>query len=128
MRRKSSEDFGLSNHNAQATPATARRPTATDPTFLVAAPVKDEPGPVAVPDAVAGAIGEPVAEGPEPPAPLPGEPAPDALPDEPLPDPLPDEPLPDPLPDEPAPEVPVGTAAVPVAKPVEPASADELKV
>ena len=92
------------DHRARATPATARRPAATDPTFLVAAPVNLAlDGLVAVPVA-AGAMGEPVAAGEE----APGAPGDPGLPGE-------------------AGEVPVATGAVPVANPVEPATADELR-
>ena len=82
--------------------ATARRPAATEPTFLVAAPLKvDTDGLVLEPvlDGATGAIGEPVAAVPEP------EPVPMAAPEA---------------------AVPVATATVPVASPVEPATADDL--
>jgi len=83
--------------------ATARRPAATEPTFLVAAPVKlfvEDDGLVLEPVAdepATGAIGEPVA------------PAPDA-------------------PEAPAtgPVVPVATGAEPVRKPVEPAKPEDV--
>lgn len=93
--------------------ATARRPAATEPTFLVAAPLKaDVDGLVLepVPDGPAGTIGEPVAAEPEP---EPAPPAPPAL-----------------APARPpvaAAPVPVAAGAVPVANPVEPAVACELK-
>ena len=82
--------------------ATARRPAATEPTFLVAAPLKlDVDGLVLepVPDGTTGAIGEPVAAEPEPAAPAPVAATP----------------------------VPVAAGAVPVANPVEPAVACELE-
>ena len=90
-----------------ATPATASSPAATEPTFLVAAPVKLGPDPVF--DGETGVIGEPeAAPGPEP---------------EPEPDP---EPKPDPkLVLEPEPAAPVAKgpdAPVPVASPVAPAT------
>ena len=92
-------------YRAMAMAATARRPAATEPTFLVAAPLKLvvdglvlEP----VPDGLTGAIGDPVAAEPEPPAAAPpGVPA--------------------------AAPVPVATGAVPVANPVEPAATCELE-
>ena len=59
-------------HSAIAIPATASRPAATEPTFLVAAPVKLGPDPVF--DGETGVIGEPEAT-PEP------EPDPDPDPD-----------------------------------------------
>ena len=80
-------------HRAMAIPATARSPTATEPTFFVAAPVKLDPDPVF--DGATGVIGEP-----------------EAAPD----------PEPDPEPElEPEPAVPVAKgpdAPVPVAYPV----------
>ena len=86
------------DHRANAIPATASKPAATDPTFLVAAPVKPEPdGFVEDPvvDGATGAIGEPVAAAELEPEPM-------------------------------LAAVPVATGAVPVAKPVEPATAVEL--
>lgn len=83
--------------------ATAKRPAATDPTFLEAAPVKpDDEG--LVPDpvfegATTGAIGEPVAA-----------PAPELVPAAPVE----------------AADVPVATGVVPVMNPVEPAATEEL--
>ena len=65
-------------HSAIAIPATASRPAATEPTFLVAAPVKLGPDPVF--DGETGVIGEPEAT---------PEPDPDPDPD-PEPDPDPD--------------------------------------
>ena len=86
---------------ARAIPATARRPAATDPTFFVAAPWKlllDGDVPEPVFEGATGAIGDPVATEPEPePAPPDGD------------------------------DVPVATGAVPVRKPVEPATTDELR-
>ena len=90
-------------YKASATAATARRPAATEPTFLVAAPLNvDTEGLVLelVPDGSTGAIGEPVAAEPEP------DPVPAAAPEA---------------------AVPVAAAPVPVAKPVEPATADDLR-
>jgi len=87
-------------HRAMAMAATARRPAATDPTFRVAAPLKlDVDGLVLepVPDGETGAIGEPVAAEPEEPE------APAAAP------------------------VPVAAGAVPVANPVEPATAEVVR-
>ena len=60
------------SHSAIAIPATASRPAATEPTFLVAAPVKLGPDPVF--DGETGVIGEPEAT-PEP------DPEPDPDPD-----------------------------------------------
>ena len=104
-----------------ATPATASSPAATEPTFLVAAPVKLGPDPVF--DGETGVIGEPeAAPDPEP------EPEPDPEPD-PEPEPEPDpEPKPEPDPKivlEPEPAAPVAKgpdAPVPVASPVAPAT------
>ena len=59
-------------YSAIAMPATASRPAATEPTFLVAAPVKLGPDPVF--DGETGVIGEPEAT-PEP------DPEPDPDPD-----------------------------------------------
>ena len=86
-----------------ATPATTSSPTATEPTFLVAAPVKLGPDPVF--DGETGVIGDPEA-------------APDPEP-EPGPDPDPELVL------EPEPAAPVAKgpdAPVPVASPVAPAT------
>lgn len=86
-----------------ATPATTSSPTATEPTFLVAAPVKLGPDPVF--DGETGVIGDPEA-------------APDPEP-EPGPDPDPELVL------EPEPAGPVAKgpdAPVPVASPVAPAT------
>ena len=87
-------------YKVRAMTATARRPAATEPTFLVAAPLKLEIDGLVVepvPDGTTGAIGEPVAVEPEP--------VPVAAPEA---------------------AVPVAAAAVPVASPVEPATADDL--
>lgn len=89
-------------YRTRAIPATARRPAATDPTFLAAAPWKlllDGEVPEPVFDGATGAMGEPVAAEPEP-TPEPGDPDGE--------------------------DVPVATGAVPVRRPVEPATADVL--
>ena len=89
-------------------PATASSAAATEPTFLLPAPVK--PDAVAEPDepvfvGTTGVIGEPVAPEPEP---------------EPKPDPDPE------APDAEGAEVPVAMGAVPVRKPEEPTADAEL--
>ena len=84
-------------HRAIAIPATARSPTATEPTFFVAAPVNLGPDPVF--DGETGVIGEPEAT-PDP------EPEPEAEPE----------------PEPPAPVAKGPDAPVPVANPVAPAT------
>lgn len=92
-------------HRATAIPATAKSRAATEPIFFVAAPVKPAAPAAPVFDGATGAIGDPVPAAPAP---------------EPVPAP---EPEPEP---EPEPAVPVTTGAVPVAKPVDPATPVEL--
>lgn len=93
-------------HRARATPATARRPAATEPTFLVAAPVKPAGELDPVFDGPTGTIGEPVEPAPPTPEPEPGDPG---------------------DPGKPAPVVPVAMGAVPTAKPVDPGTTVELQ-
>ncbi len=97
---------GGQDYSARARRATPRRPPAIDPTFLVAAPLKlDTDGLVLepVPDGATGKIGEPVAAETDPdPGP---EPAPFVVAEA---------------------TVPVLTAAVPVAKPVDPTAGEDL--
>ena len=99
------------NYSAIAIPATANRPAATEPAFLVAAPVKLDPDPVF--DGETGVIGEPDPE------------------TDPKPDPEPD-PKPEPEPElEPGPVAPVARGPdvpVPVANPVAPATPLELSL